>query len=71
MAKKAKREEQAGDRAERLKQEDDGAYVKIRLLQEVVGLGAAGDVVPVGRERAERWAREGLASLDLKPEKKK
>lgn len=78
MAKqRSEKVEKAEERGERLRQEEiaeelekpegTGAYVRVRLLRSFSGFGAVGDIVPVGRERADRWAREGLASLSLKP----
>ena len=42
--------------------------VMIQLTNARDGVGAAGEVVVVGAERAERWCKEGLAVM---PEKKK
>ena len=41
--------------------------VKIRLLKPMVGMGGVGDLAVVGQERSDRWCREGIAELAVKP----
>ena len=45
--------------------------VQIQLIRERFGVGGAGEVVEVGKERAERWLRDGIAVLPQSASAKK